>query len=281
MSRLFLLFLVPLLCFSGEFVLVSVYPFYDVVSGIARGRFTTEVLIPPTADYHMYELSSREVIKIARARMVFVSGVPLGGWENKVEELAGERVVKLSSEVELKRIGEHGEVRFDPHLWLSPKRMLRVAENALRGFVVKDPSGDEEYRKNFERVRRKLSELDLEYERGLRNCRFRVLPTPHPALSYLAEDYGLKQLSMGSGGIHGDLSPRELSEFIREIKSLGVDFIFGVYGSPSKLTGVLSREYGLKVYELNVKIIPTRYGRDYFSIMRHNLEVLRKALRCT
>ncbi len=280
MSSLFILLVLPLIAFGSEFVLVSVYPFYDVVRELSGGRFRVEVLIPPRADYHLYELSSREVIKLSKAKVVFVSGIPLGGWEEKVEKIAGDRAVPLAKNLKLRRYDGHGEARYDPHLWLSPKRMLGVARNAYEGLVKHDPEGKELYNENFARLLSKLKSLDREFERAFKNCRYRVLPVVHPALSYLAEDYGLNQLSIGRGGVHGGVSPRELASFLKNMRKLGIDFVFSVYGSRSKVADVLEKEYGLRVYRLNVKIIPLPHRRDYFSIMRYNLKVLREALEC-
>ena len=55
--------------------------------------------------------------------------------------------------------------------------------------------------------------------------------------------------------------------------------VFIPKGFYSKLAKILRRSYGIKVYQVNVKIIPNEY-EDYYSIMEENLKVLRKALKC-
>ena len=278
MRSLLLLLLAPVISLAAEVVIVSVYPFYDVVKELSAGRFDTEVLIPPRADYHLYELSTREILKIHRAKLIFVSGVPLGGWERKVEALGGDKVVRLAEGLVVKT--EEG-IRIDPHLWLSPRRMVGVARNAYEALSEREPESRELFTKNYKEVLKKLKELDGEYRNALKSCKFKVLPIIHPALGYLARDYGLKQLSIGSGDVHGGVSPKELARFVANIKELGIDFIFGIYGVRSKYTDILAEEHGLKVFRINVKIIPSEHGKDYFSIMRYNLGILREALRCT
>ncbi|RLJ70767.1 zinc transport system substrate-binding protein [Hydrogenivirga caldilitoris] len=280
MRFLLVLILIPLITTAKEFVLVSVYPFYDVLKELSGDRFRVEVLIPPKADYHLYELSSKEIKKISQARLVFVSGIPLGGWERKVEEISGNRAFKLAEGIELKSSGEHGGVKTDPHIWLSPKRMMLVAENAYKAFVKLEPDKEDIYRENLRKVLDKLKELDRDYRENLKSCKHRVIPIPHPALGYLAQDYGLSQLSIGSGDVHGDISPIELSRFISEVKEKGINFMFEIYGARSKYADVFTKEYNLRIYRLNVKIIPSEHGKDYFSIMRYNLKVLREALEC-
>jgi len=263
-----------------EFVLVSVYPFYDVVRGIGEGAYSTEVLIPPEADYHLYELSSIELIKIAKAEIVFISGVSLGGWERKVEAVAKAKAVRLAEGMEHEEEHEEEHLRHDPHLWMSPKRMLSVARNAYSGFLRHDPARKELYSKNLKKVLKKLEILHENYERTLKSCKYRVLPVVHPSLSYLAKDYGLEEIPIGYGSAHGGISPGNLYRFLKRIKSLGIDYVFDIYRFRTKVAEVLKRDHGFRVYTLNVKIVPHGNHRDYFSIMEENLEVLREALKC-
>ncbi len=271
-----ILFLLSL-SYSKDLALVSVYPFYDVVKHIGESRFYTEVLIPPKADYHHYELSVSDILKVSKAEIVFVSGVPLGGWEQKIEEISKGKVVRLSEGMELIRMGSIG---VDPHIWLSPKRMVSVAKKAYEGFVSIDPEGKETLRRNLREVLEKLEDLDRLYSSTLARCRVRVLPVVHPALGYLAKDYGLEQVYLSGGHVHGGISPKEMLRFVKEIESRGLDFVLTIYGQPSKIASILRSEYGIKTYEINVKIIPMDGNVDYFSIMEYNLSVLREALRC-
>ena len=271
-----ILFLLSL-SYSKDLTLVSVYPFYDVVKHIGESRFDTEVLIPPKADYHHYELSVSDILKVSKAEIVFVSGVPLGGWERKIEEISKGKVVRLSEGMELIRMGSIG---VDPHIWLSPKRMVSVAKKAYEGFVSIDPEGKKTLRRNLREVLEKLEDLDRLYSSTLARCRVRVLPVVHPALGYLAKDYGLEQVYLSGGHVHGGISPKEMLRFVKEIESRGLDFVLTIYGQPSKIASILRSEYGIKTYEINVKIIPMDGNVDYFSIMEYNLSVLREALRC-
>jgi len=68
--------------------------------------------------------------------------------------------------------------------------------------------------------------------------------------------------------------------FVKEIEGRGLDFVLTIYGKPSKIVKILRSEYGIKTYEINVKIIPMDGKSNYFSIMEYNLSVLRGALRC-
>lgn len=273
-----LLILSLFLCtgYAAERVLVSVYPFYDVVSLVGGKHYRVEVLVPPRADYHLYELTPKDLLKLARSELLFVSGVPLGGWETKAEEVFGGKVVHLAEGLELISRGSS----FDPHLWLSPVLMKEVARNVYRGFSEIDPAGEGFYRKNLDTLLKKLSDLDREFREALRECRYRVLPVIHPALGYLSRDYGLRQISLSGADVHGDVSPAELSAFVEELRRQRISFLLVPRGEKAKPAELLSEEYGLKLYEINIRMVPEGEEKDYFSIMRRNLSVFREALQC-
>jgi len=272
------------LCFAAGEALVSVYPFYDLVKTIGGKRYEVGVLIPPRADYHLYELTAGDLLRLSRAEILFVSGIPLGGWEEKAEELFRGRVVRLTEGVDLLPAAghapDHGFKGSDPHVWLSPRTMIDVARSALAGFTGADPEGKELYRKGFEILRKRLAALDDDYREALRSCRYRVLPVVHPALGYLARDYGFTQIFLSGADVHGDISPGELSRFVKELRHRHIPFVFTIRGERSKLAELLREEYGLRLFELNVKIVPDEDTPDYFAIMRANLRTLREALQC-
>ncbi len=272
----FLLFLITI-TFGRDLVLVPVYPFYDVVKGVAGENFKVESLVPPKADYHMYELGPRDIIKLHLAKVLFVSGVPLGEWEGKIQKITEAKVFKLSEGIELLSYG-HKKLGKDPHFWLSPMRMLKVADNVYK--ALGSLYGEENFIENYEKVNKKLTRLHERYERTLSNCQIKRFGAVHPAFGYLAKDYGLEQVVIREEHGHGDISPKELAKIVKEIKSGKLEVILVPKGVFSKVAQVLKEEYGVEVYEINVKIIPEEEGDNYFKIMKRNLKTLRKALRC-
>ena len=266
MKILLTLLLVLSISMAKDLILVSVYPFYDLVRSVAGERFRVDVILPPRTDYHIYDLKPGDLVKIARSRVVLVTGIPIGGWEKKIEAIAGKKAYRITDE-DLK----------DPHLWMSPKRMIRVADRIADILISVDPSGEETYRSNLRDVKVKLSNLDRMFSETLKDCRFNVIPEVHPSMFYLAKDYGLRHIPLFTGDHHGDLIPKRVEEFLRTLRTEGVDFFFDPDGGA--VAEILELQ-GLKRYALNTTVSPKGPGDTYFSIMISNLEVLREALRC-
>ena len=255
-----LIFVFPI--FAAD-VLVTLYPFYDVTRELAGSRLKVDFLVDPKRDYHLYELKPSDVLKVKRARIVLVGGVPIAPWEKQVTSLAGKKAVPLYSD------------GGDPHIWLSPKAMMKVAEEIHRVLVEIDPTGERVFNKNLKEVLGKLERLHEGYQ-TLKRCRIKKLVTLHPAFGWLAKDYGLKQVALASHDLHGDTALRGLRSVSEKLK---VKHLIVPLSYRGKLVDFF-RERGFKVFFVNVKIAPVGREKDYFSIMEENLRVLKEALLC-
>lgn len=263
--KLVFLFLSLISLSLGDTILVSIHPFHFLVEGIARDRFKVLSLVSPSYDYHTYELRPRDLVLVSKARAVLVTGIPIGGWERKLEEVAGEKVYRIAGEDSLR----------DPHLWMSPRRMVLISEKVLRVLEIIDPEGKHLFRKNHEDLVRRLRALDEEFSKTLKGCRYPYLPEVHPSLSYLALDYNLTHIPLTTGGHHGEVLPGNLNRFIRVLRDKGVSYFFVPEGEGNGVADLLKEE-GLRPYTLKVRL----EGGDYFSLMRFNLKVLKEALEC-
>ncbi|AAC06823.1 metal ABC transporter solute-binding protein, Zn/Mn family [Aquifex aeolicus] len=265
-----------LFVFPEDLILVSIYPFYDVVKDISGKYYRVESLVPPKADYHVYELTPRELIKLYRAKVVFVSGVPLGEWEEKVEKIAKGKVYSLSKGIELITYG-HEELGKDPHFWVSPKRMLKVAKNVEEALTE---TFKKNFSENYKNVEQELKKLDEAYTKTLSKCEYKKFGAVHGAFGYLAKDYGLEQVLLREEHGHGDISPSELKKLVKLIKKKEIKVVLIPKGVHSKFAEILKETYNITVYEVNVKIIPEEEGDNYYKIMERNLKVLKEALKC-
>jgi len=71
----------------------------------------------------------------------------------------------------------------------------------------------------------------------------------HPALSYLARDYGLKQYSIEFEGKNP--SPSQMKALIDRARKEGINVVFVQQGFDTKNATVIANEIGGKVYVIN------------------------------
>jgi len=247
---------------------------------------------------HDYEPTARDMAALINGDVFVYNGAGLEGWVEKVvENLNGKnvKIVNTSEHVSLlegvhnhdeeeHEEGEHEEDTHavDPHIWTSPLNALKQAEEIKNALVEIDPSHSATYEANFKQLEESLIALDEQYKNELKNVKRKEFFVSHAAFGYLANQYGLTQISI-SGLIPADEpSPSELAGIIKQAKELEVKYILFDPTDVTKISEMVANEIGAKtailhpVGSLSPKEIEE--GQDYLSIMERNLSTLKTAL---
>ncbi len=260
---------------SGEpRVVTTVYPVSFVVDRVAGDRVDAVDLVPGGAEPHDVELSPGQVRTLAEADLVFYVG---GGFqpavEDAVEDIEGDAVDVLEA------ADVRNEEGVDPHVWLDPLRLARIAEVMTDRLVSEDPKGAGAYRANFGRLRRELSGLDDELARGFHGCAQGEFVTSHRAFGYLAARYDLTEISLSGLDPEAELSPTRLGEVARVARDSDISVIFYEELVSPASAETLAAEIGARTEVLSpLESVPD--DGDYFTVMRRNLEALEGALAC-
>ncbi len=289
-------------------VFVSIFPLRDLVEIVAGEGLEVKQVVPTGADAHGYEPSPRRIAELEQADIFFYIGLGLEPWAEKAVvnlEQIGIPAVKLSSAARLRKIEdqhEHGTQEkehnsesqaeeehhhhhyhgYDPHVWLDPENMIRMAQLVKKELTALYPDQEEVFSRNFEIYQERVRELDKEFKRVLENRHSDYILTSHAAFGYLADRYGLKQLAVAGISPHAEPSPRALIRLLGEAEKHDLQFIFLETLASPATAEVLAREADLEILILNPLEGLTREeqqrGEDYFSLMKKNLDNLEKAL---
>lgn len=291
-------------------VFISVFPLRDLVEIVAGEGLEVKQVVPTGADAHGYEPSPRRIAELEQADIFFYIGLGLEPWAEKaVENLEhiGIPVVELSSAARLRKIDDqhehenqeqghnsesqaeddhhhhhHNHSGYDPHVWLDPENMIRMARLVKEELTALYPDQEEVFSQNFDSYQERVRELDKEFKRVLENRHSDYILTSHAAFGYLADRYGLKQLSVAGISPHAEPSPHALIRLLGEVEKHDLQFIFLETLASPATAEVLAREADLEILILNPLEGLTREeqqrGEDYFSLMRENLDNLKKAL---
>uniref|UniRef100_A0A7C4ENC6 ABC transporter substrate-binding protein n=1 Tax=Fundidesulfovibrio putealis TaxID=270496 RepID=A0A7C4ENC6_9BACT len=223
-------------------VMVSIEPQKYFVEKIAGPLVRAEVMAPPGADVHTYEPKPSRMVKVAGAVLYFAQGVdfertwlPRLARNSKdmvvVDTLAGVDMLPLSGghgdghghKEEGK--GAHGRDSLDPHVWTSPRIARILAANIAMALVKADPANEPVYRANLAAFEAEAEALDARIRDILRDVppgsEFIVF---HPAWAYFARDYGLKEVTIESGG--REPGPRQLAELIEHARETRAKVVF-------------------------------------------------------
>jgi zinc transport system substrate-binding protein len=257
---------------GGTPVAAAFYPLAYAAEEIGGAGVDVSNLTPPGVEPHDVELSARDVERIRVADVVLYLGSDFQpAFERAVEGARGE-VVDLLDGIPVLEAGEGGA---DPHVWLDP---LRYAEQARRIGSVLDRPGP------ADRFADRLKALHAEFQRGLARCERREIVTSHLAFGYLAERYGLEQIAITGVSPEAEPTPRDLERIVEEVRKRDATTVFFETLVSPRLAETVAREAGASTAVLNPVEGLTEEeisaGDDYFSVMRTNLEALRRALAC-
>ena len=255
-------------------VVASFYPLAWVAERVSASGTHVVDLTPAGAEPHDLELTPRDLETLQNADLVLYLG---HGFQPAVEKAVGGRSgpsLDLLATQRLRPGGEEGATA-DPHVWLDPSRLARIA--IAVGAALHRPRAAHE-------VARDLGALDREYRRGLANCRRREIVTSHAAFGYLADRYGLDQVALTGLSPEVEPSPRDLERLVDEVRRSGATTVFSETLVSSRLADTIAREAGAATTVLDPIEGLTKdevtAGEDYVSRMRWNLATLRKALGC-
>ena len=187
-------------------ILVSILPQKTFVEKIAGEDFTVSILIPHGANPTTYTLLPTQMADISNAlawfRMGYI-GFELSFADKIIQANPSMKVVDLSEGLDLIAHGRDNSGRLtgaDPHIWLSPALVKKMASEMRDQLIGISPAKTKEYEENYQKFIREIDDTDVEIRKLLNGFEGRQFITFHPSLSYFARDYGLVQLSIQQGG---------------------------------------------------------------------------------
>lgn len=269
-------------------MVATFHPLAEVSRRVAGERAVVRDLTPPGAEPHDVELTPAQVEAIERARLVVYVGAGFQPAVERVVRRAGPRALDVLTAVDVRMAADATGARdgreTDPHVWLDPRRMIRIAERVAEALAEVDPAGAEAYLAGARTIAGELEALDAEMAAGLKNCDRRVIVSSHAAYGYLADRYGLVQHALAGVSPESEPNPRRLAELADLMAEQGVTTVFTAPSEPDAAARALAQEAGARVAVLNpletLSDAELRAGKTYTSVMRENLTTLRVALGC-
>ncbi|TCM43426.1 zinc transport system substrate-binding protein [Kribbella sp. VKM Ac-2568] len=176
----------------------------------------------------------------------------------------------------------HTDDALDPHFWLDPVRYAGVVQAVTDKLVEVDPANAEAYKQRATTLLGEITKLDTAYKTGLADCKLKTFVTSHEAFAYLAKRYGLTMV--GIAGFTPDAEPtpsriKEVQDIVREQK---VTTIFYEELVSPKVAESIARDVHVKTAVLSPieGLSDANSQETYLSLMRENLQELRKANSC-
>ena len=213
----------------------------DIAQNVGGDAAIVESITKPGAEIHEYEPTPQDIVKAQSADLVLRNGMNLESWfERFLTQLKDKPSVTVSEGITPISIydGPYKD-KPNPHAWMSGKNALIYIENIRNAFVLHDPANAEIYNANAKSYAEKIMALDKPLRERLAKVpeSQRWLVTSEGAFSYLAHDYGFKELYLWAMNQDEQGSPKQIRKVIDGVRKHHIPVVFSestVSDNPAK-----------------------------------------------
>ncbi len=245
-------------------VAVSLLPQAEFVEQIGGDKVSTVVMIPSGASVHTYEPTPSQLKDLNNAQIYVEvgSGVDFElAWMDDLLSVNSDMyVVNSSKGIQLRTMGEdeqeehaeeeeHDHTGLDPHVWTSPQEAKIMVKNIYEGLVTGDPDHEATYKQNYDAYITKMDEVDAKLKAALAGTEGASFSVYHPAWGYLADDYGLHEISIEVEG--KEPSAQDMQKLIDTAKEKGIKVIFVQKGFSTASAQTIAEQIGGEVVEVD------------------------------
>ncbi len=251
---------------------LPVYEFtYRLCEGtdITVGRLVTENV----SCLHDYSLSVSQARAMEAAEAIVISGA---GLEEHLIAGVSTNVIDSSAGVDVHGCDhdhDHDHAQ-DSHIWLSPENAKVMAENICKGLTQMYPQHAITFSCNLSALLDEIDALRFYADEQFSVLLSRGLVTFHDGFSYFADSFGLHILEAIEEESGSEASAAELKHLIELVQTHELSAVFTEKNGSASAAGILSRETGVKAYELDMAMS----GDSWFGAMYHNIDTVKEAL---
>ena len=202
----------------------------DMARNVAGDAADIDSITKPGAEIHNYQPTPRDILKARDADLVLWNGLNLERWFEKfLANLDGIPSVVVSDGIVPMSIGGGPyEGKPNPHAWMSPDNALIYVENIRKGLTQVDPEHADLYAANAktysDKIKAEIAPMRDALAALPENQRW--LATSEGAFSYLARDFGLKELFLWPVNADAQGTPQQVRKVIDAMRANQVKAIF-------------------------------------------------------
>lgn len=236
---------------------VTLEPLRYLTEALSGNDFQVVSMVPKGSSPESYDPTPQQLVNLSRSQAYLRIGY-IGfeqAWMKKLEANCPDmKVFDTSKGIDLIR-GEghwHGdhfhEGGVEPHIWNSTRNAAIIAENICKALCELNPTHQEAYQQRLDSLKQIIMQTDKEIRTLLQEADSTFL-IYHPALSYFARDYGLKQISIEEGG--KEPSPAQLKVLIETTRKENTHVIFVQQEFDQRNAQLIANELGVNIVSIN------------------------------
>lgn len=194
----------------------------DIVQQVGGEHVKVTSLVGRDGDPHAFQPSPKDSLALNKADVVFVSGLGLEGWMDRLVTASGYqgKVITASDGINTRSMEEDGQKITDPHAWNSAKNGAVYARNVMEALIAADPQDRAYFEQRGNAYIQKLEKLDAWAKQtfaAVPKSKRKVL-TSHDAFGYFGAEYGVNFLSPVGFSTEAEASASEVGNLIQQLK---------------------------------------------------------------
>lgn len=269
-------------------VAVSIAPEAAFVKAIAGDLVDVVTLVPAGASPETYQPSPKEMSGFQDSSVYFTIGVSSEAsnilpnivslnkdikvvyLEDIVDDVYPARFFEEGLEEDHQEEENHEHEGRDPHMWMSPKRVIVMVEAIRDTLIEVDAENQTIYQENASKFIEELMSLDNEIMDLVAILDTKTFIMMHPSLGYFADDYGLTMVALEENG--KEATARHLQNVIDYAKQENIKVIFYQTEFDSSQAKTLASEIDGEVLALDI------LSFDYINNMKEIIKIFNDVL---
>ena len=238
-------------------ITVTLEPLRYFTEAIAGDQYQVVSMVPKGSSPETYDPTPQQLVALNKSQAYFRIG-HIGFEQTWMDRLASNspqlKFYDTSEGIDLIRTSghQHGDHYHaggvEPHVWNSANNAIILAENIYKALCELDASHQSYYKERLDSLKQTIQQTDQTIRKLLQKAD-RTFLIYHPAMSYFARDYGLKQVSIEEEG--KEPSPAQLKTLIETCRKENIHVIFVQQEFDIRNARLIADELGVTIIPIN------------------------------
>ena len=257
----------------------------DMAKNVAGDKAIVESITKPGAEIHGYQATPSDLARGQKANLILENGLNLERWADRFyNSLPKVPRVTLSEGFQPIDIAEDTyKGKPNPHAWMSPQNAVIYVENIRKSLGKLDPANAATYDRNAKAYSEQIKAIDLKLKTAIAAIPpdRRYIVSCEGAFSYIARDYGLKEVYLWAVNAEQQATPKQVEKTIDTVKENRIPTVFCESTVNPKAQLQVAKESGAKfggVFYVDSLSPADGPASTYLKLLEYNVSTLIKGL---
>ncbi|MCC3445472.1 MAG: metal ABC transporter substrate-binding protein [Microcoleus sp. PH2017_03_ELD_O_A] len=258
----------------------------DMAQNVAGDKLTVQSITKPGAEIHGYEVTPSDLKRGQGASLILDNGLNLERWATRFyNSLPKVPRITVSEGINPINIAEDSyKGKPNPHAWMSPKNALIYVRNIRRALSNADPANAATYEANSTKYSQQIEAIDEKLKKAISAIPpdKRYIVSCEGAFSYIARDYGLKEVYIWPVNAEQQSTPKQVERVINTVKANKIPAVFCESTVSNEAQLQVAKETGAKfagVFYVDSLSPSEGPASTYLKMLEYNVNTLIKGLQ--